>query len=89
MTANLFADVTAAVDAAVWICDALWPSTWSAFRPVATPVAFVVNGAAFLLDDVMLPTWLPPLALNENAWPLARFVARTHVFDDVFVARQP
>ena len=56
---------------------------------MATPVAFVVNGAAFLLDDVMLPTWLPPLALNENAWPLARFVARTHVFGAVFVARQP
>src|SRR6478735_4428829 len=27
--------------------EALLPSTWSAFRPVATPVAFVVNDVAF------------------------------------------
>ena len=30
--------------------SALLPSTWSAFRPVATPVALVVNGAAFVFS---------------------------------------
>src|SRR3954447_506880 len=77
MTANLFADEPAAVEAAVWSWAALWPSTWSAFRPVATPVAFVVNGAALVLPDVMRPTSGPPLDENSNARPSARSLART------------
>jgi hypothetical protein len=68
---------------------ALLPSTWSAFSPVATPVAFVVNGAAALFVDSMRPTLLPPFVEKENAWPLARFDARMHEFVDVEPARQP
>ena len=62
--------------AAAVISSALLPSTWSAFRPVATPFAVVVNGAA-VAGPVMAPTSVPPLALNSKARPSARLLART------------
>ena len=57
--------------------DALLPSTWSAFRPVATPWAFVVNGAAFALLELMVPT-SGPLDSYSKASPCARLLARMH-----------
>src|SRR5262249_51521235 len=55
--------------AAIWL--ALWPSTWSAFRPVATPFALVVNGLALGWGVVPLPTLIwpatPPAVTNSNA----------------------
>src|SRR3954470_21345360 len=60
--------------------EALLPSTWSAFRPVATPVAFVVNGFAFELAVLPSPTEIRPTTspspANSNAKPAARFDAR-------------
>ena len=60
--------------------EALLPSTWSAFRPVATPVAFVVNGFAFELAVLPSPTEICPTTspspANSNAKPAARFDAR-------------
>ena len=55
---------------------ALLPSTWSAFSPVATPVALVVKGA---------PVWSPPTSIrpaslptvtNSNARPPLRLFER-------------
>src|SRR5436190_22161341 len=63
--------------AAAVISSALLPSTWSALRPVATPLAVVVNGAA-VAGPVMAPTSVPPLALNSKARPLVRLLARRH-----------
>src|ERR671931_122760 len=56
---------------------AFWPSTWSAFRPVATPLAVVVNGAAFA-GPVICPTSVPVFVLNSNARPAVRLLARRH-----------
>jgi hypothetical protein len=60
--------------------EALSPSTWSAFRPVATPVALVVNGLAFELAVLPSPTEIcpttSPAPANSNAKPAARFDAR-------------
>src|SRR3954464_11483229 len=60
--------------------EALLPSTWSAFKPVATPVAFVVNGFAFELAVLPSPTEIRPTTspspANSNAKPAARFDAR-------------
>src|SRR6185312_7806668 len=77
--ANRFAD--AAMSAASW------PSTLSAFRPVATPVALVVNGAAVVGPSIR-PTSVPEFVANENARPLDRLLARRHAFAPVR-ARQP
>src|SRR3954453_12846695 len=62
--------------AAAVISSALLPSTWSALRPVATPLAVVVNGAA-VAGPVMAPTSVPLLLLNSNARPVVRLLART------------
>src|SRR3954452_20221305 len=62
--------------AAAVISSALLPSTWSALRPVATPLAVVVNGAA-VAGPVMAPTSVPLLLLNSNARPGVRLLART------------
>src|SRR3954463_6181519 len=62
--------------AAAVISSALLPSTWSALRPVATPLAVVVNGAA-VAGPVMAPTSVPLLLLNSNARPGGRLLART------------
>ncbi len=56
------------------------PSTLSAFKPVATPVAFVVNGAALALVAVIEPTCVAAafVELNSKARPEARLLARMH-----------
>src|SRR3954471_16987633 len=81
-TANLFC-----ARALATISYAFWPSTRSAFRPVATPVALVVNGAA-VAGPSMRPTSVPDFVANENARPLARLLARRHARVPVR-ARQP
>src|SRR4051812_21067107 len=81
-TANLFCAWALAT-----ISVALWPSTRSAFRPVATPVALVVNGAAVAGPSIR-PTSVPEFVANENARPLARLLARRHARVPVR-ARQP
>src|SRR5687768_13433107 len=74
--------------ASVMICSASLPSSLSALRPVATPVAFVMNGltAGFSLANDepawMTPTMLPESAWNWNASPLCRLLTRTHGVDD-------
>ena len=70
---------TAAVRKSAAIAKSLasWLSTRSAFRPVATPVAFVVNGAPVASLVVMLPAWLPSVA-NSNARPVLRLFERMH-----------
>ena len=54
------------------------PSTRSALRPVATPVALVVNG--FLASPppptVIRPALAPLWALNSKAKPVERLLAR-------------
>ena len=69
------------------------PSTWSAFSPVATPLALVVNGAALTLPEVIEPTSVPPLAENSKARPLARLLERMHgelpVVEPPSAERQP
>src|SRR3954447_10868125 len=65
------------------------PSTLSAFRPVATPVAFVVNGAPVVLATVIEPA-VEPVVVNWNAWPPLRLDARTQAgAPAVAAARQP
>ena len=56
---------------------ASWLSTRSAFRPVATPVAVVVNGLPLASLVVIRPASLPSVA-NSNARPVLRLFARTH-----------
>src|SRR5919202_1517374 len=77
----------AAAGPAVTMSVAFAPSTRSAFRPVATPVALVVNGAAFV-GPSMRPTSVPEFVWNEKARPLDRLLARRHAFVPV-CARQP
>src|SRR3954449_11662667 len=62
--------------AAAVISSALLPSTWSALRPVATPLAVVVNGAA-VAGPGMGPSSVPLVLLNSNARPVVRLRART------------
>ena len=71
---------------------ASWPSTRSALRPVATPVAFVVNG--FLVSPpapaVNVPMVSPLVALNSNARPPSRLFERRQGFMlSPVPARQP
>ncbi len=77
--------------AAAMIAAASSPSTSSAFRPVATPVAFVVNGffVSPPVPAVMRPATSPPDALNSNAKPFARLFERRHGFCGVGVAAEP
>ena len=65
--------------ASVTIADASLPSTLSALKPVATPVAFVVSGAAFGFAASIVPTAVAflPLEASSNARPSARLFART------------
>src|SRR4051794_41843230 len=59
--------------------DAFLPSTRSALRPSATPVAFVVNG---LVESPPLPTSnvppTTPAVAYSKARPLARLLTRRH-----------
>jgi hypothetical protein len=70
---------TAATFVSAWasatISSAERPSTRSAFSPVATPVAFVVNGAAFGLPERITPTSGPPELSNSKARPSDRLRA--------------
>src|SRR3954468_18239225 len=56
------------VFAALTMSSALMPSTWSAFRPLATPWAFVVNGfaSAAVLPDGGVTSMLPPRRLLSD-----------------------
>ena len=67
------------------------PSTRSAFRPVATPVAFVMNGfvASPPVPTEMRPAMVPSEALNSNAKPVERLFARMHGFCGRGVAAEP
>jgi hypothetical protein len=51
------------------------PSTLSALKPVATPVAFVVSGAPVVSPVSMRPASLPTVS-NSNARPPLRLLAR-------------
>src|SRR3954453_10486800 len=61
--------------AAAVISSALLPSTWSALRPVATPLAVVTNGAA-VAGPGMAPPLVRPWAWTSKAGPLVRLRAR-------------
>ena len=67
--------------------DASLPSTLSEFRPVATPVALVVNGAPVVSPTSMRPASLPTVS-NSNARPPLRLLPRRHGSLPVF-ERQP
>ena len=81
----------------VFRAEASAPSTRSALRPVATPVALVVNGffASPLPPAVIRPALAPSCALNSNSKSVERLFARTHGFfgglaaDPPVVERQP
>src|SRR5215208_4619839 len=68
------------------------PSTLSAFRPVASPVAFVTNGLAFALGvakslpDWMTPSVVPDAPWNWNALPLPELSARRQGVDTSVLA---
>ena len=64
---------------AFMMSTACCPSRRSAFRPVATPVALVVNGTVVSppLPTVIVPPCVPPVS-NSNAKPFARLFDRMH-----------
>src|SRR5215218_10216926 len=68
-----------AVTAALVSCAGVWEPTRSAFRPVATPVAFVVNGLVLLppRPAVIVPA-SEPAVRSSKARPVPTFLERAH-----------